>query len=62
MRTVDEYLYKASEFDTRARDVTHAGLKKRYADLAECYRTLAAERQRMIADSTIQSDPPLRSH
>jgi hypothetical protein len=62
MRTVAEYLAKASEFADLAESEKHAGLKKRYADLADCYRMLAAERQRMIADSTIQSDPPLRSH
>jgi len=62
MRTVGEYLDKASEFEAMAKGEQVPSLKKRYADLAECYRMLAAERQRLIADSTIQSDPPLRSH
>jgi hypothetical protein len=62
MRTVAEYLDKAAEFDALARAESHPSLKKRYADLAECYRMLAAERQRLIGDKTLQSDPPLRSH
>jgi hypothetical protein len=62
VRSVADYLSKATEFDTLASEAPEPSLRKRYADLAECYRLLAAERQRLIADSTIQSDPPLSSH
>ena len=63
MRSVKEYLARAAEFEALAnRPGQISTLKKRYADLAECYRMLAAERQRLISDKTLQSDPPLRSH
>ncbi len=54
MRTIGEYLAKAAEFDELATTATHASLKKRYADLAECYRLLASERKRLIADGTLE--------
>jgi hypothetical protein len=53
MRSVTEYTLKALEFDGLAAATTEAALKKRYADLAECYRLLATERQRLITDGTI---------
>jgi hypothetical protein len=58
MRSVAEYLGKAAEFDELARVTTEAALKKRYADVAECYRLLASERQRLIEAGTIQSEKP----
>jgi len=48
MRSVAEYLAKAAEFDALARSSSEPSLRKRYADMAECYRLLAAERQRLI--------------
>jgi hypothetical protein len=56
MRTTDEYLAKAAEFEGLAARTKEAGLKKRYGDLAECYRLLAAERQRVIAQGTVRPD------
>jgi hypothetical protein len=56
MRSVAEYLAMAATFDEQARSAREPSLKKRYADISECYRLLAAERQRLIAEGAIQSD------
>ena len=56
MRTIDEYLAKAAEFADLAARTKEAGLKKRYGDLAQCYRLQAAERQRLIAQGTVRPD------
>ena len=56
MRSVSEYLQKAAEFDRLAAEATQASLRKRYADLAECYRLLASERQRLIEEGTLELD------
>jgi hypothetical protein len=56
MKTVAEYKAKADEFDALAAKATQPGLKKRYADMAECYRLLAEERARLVADGTLPSD------
>jgi hypothetical protein len=45
MRSVKEYLTYAAYFETPAAPATDAALKKRFADLAERYRLLAAERE-----------------
>jgi hypothetical protein len=58
MRSVAEYFGKAAEFDELARAATESGLKKRYADVAECYRLLASERQQLIAKGAIKSELP----
>ena len=58
MRSIAEYLAKAAEFDELAGTATEPALKKRYADVAECYRLLANERQRLIAAGAIKSDQP----
>ena len=55
MRSVTDYMLKALEFDGLAAATAEATLKKRYADLAECYRLLAAERQRLIIEGTISN-------
>jgi hypothetical protein len=52
-RTVEENLSLASEFDRLARDPALAG---RYTDLGACYRLLADERKRLIAQGTIRPD------
>ena len=57
MREVSEYLAKAAEFATRAADAADEGLKRRYLDLAECYRLLAAERRRLIAEGQLAPSP-----
>jgi hypothetical protein len=58
MRTVAEYHAKAAEFDDLARAAAQPGLKKRYADLAECFRLLAQERERLVIEGVIPMDPP----
>jgi hypothetical protein len=58
MRSVVEYLQKAAEFDELASGAGDPALKKRYADLAECYRLLASERQRLVATGVVKSEPP----
>ena len=55
MRSIAEYLGKAAEFDRLAVE-GDAPLKKRYADLAECYRLLAQERKRLIDEGAIPSE------
>jgi hypothetical protein len=57
MRTVAEYNAKADEFDAFARNAATPGLKKRYADLAECYRLLAKEREQLVTQGVIPMDP-----
>jgi hypothetical protein len=56
MRSVEEYLNRAQEFDELAARTDDSALKTRYADLAACYRLLASERRRLIADSTLSPD------
>jgi hypothetical protein len=48
MRTLAEYLMKAIECDYLANAAPDPALKKRYSDLAECYRLFAKERERLI--------------
>ena len=55
MREVSEFIAKAEEFDARAAEAPDAALKRRYADLAACYRLLAAEREQLIAAGAISS-------
>ena len=56
MRSVTEYLLKALELDGLAAAAPEEAFRKRYADLAECYRRLAAERERLIGEGTIRPD------
>jgi len=56
MRTVAEYLDKAIEFETLAATSPEESLRKRFADIAACYRLLAKERERLIATGAI---PPI---
>jgi hypothetical protein len=56
VRSVGEFLAKAAEFDELAGSASEPTLKKRYADIAECYRLLASERQRLIATGEIKSN------
>jgi hypothetical protein len=57
MRTVVEYLDKAAEFDALARAAVHPGLRTRYADLADCYRMLAKEREQLVVQGAIPGEP-----
>ena len=56
MRTVSEYRAKAAEFQALADETITPALKKRYADMAECYRVLADERERLVKDGELRSD------
>ena len=59
MRSAKEYLARAAEFEALAnRPGQISTLKKRYADLAETYRGMAQERERLIAEGVIESEPP----
>jgi hypothetical protein len=48
MRTVAEYVAKAAEYLSRAQREREPAARKRLLDMAESYRVMAAERQRMI--------------
>ena len=63
MRSVIEYMKLAEQYDADAQAQTEPGLKKRFADIAQCYRLLAEERQKLIAAGKIPSDldTPLQS-
>lgn len=56
MRSVVEYMARAAEFDELARSSSEPALKRRYADIAECYRLLARERQRLIETGSIEPE------
>jgi hypothetical protein len=49
MRTVAEYAAKATEFDDLAAITPDPALRKRYADLADGYRVLAKNGERIAA-------------
>jgi hypothetical protein len=55
VRSVGEYLAKAAEFDGLAASASKPTLKKRYADMAECYRLLASERQRLVETGAVKN-------
>ncbi len=54
MRSVAEYLQRAAEFEALAASATVDALRKRYDDIAACYRLLAKEREWLIG--TIEDD------
>ena len=54
MRSVEEYVSKAEEFERLAAGSANASLAKRYADVASCFRLLAEERKRLIVEGTIE--------
>jgi hypothetical protein len=56
MLSVAQYLEKAAEFDKLTKEVSKPVLKKRYADIAECYRLLANDLQRLITTGLIESN------
>ncbi|MGO8908974.1 MAG: hypothetical protein ACLQDM_06565 [Bradyrhizobium sp.] len=58
MRSVAEYLETAAEFDELARLTSEAVLKTRYAHVAECYRLLAGELQRLIETGALKPEQP----
>ena len=52
MRTVAEYLEKAVEFEAFAATSSEC-MRKRFADIAACYRLLARDRERLVATGAI---------
>jgi hypothetical protein len=56
MRSVEQYMEKAAEFDKLTKEVSEPVLKKRYADIAECYRLLANDLKRLIATGVFESN------
>ena len=57
MRSVADYLEKAAEFEALAAAADIDVLKKRYGDIAACYRLLAKDREWLIGTGTIPSEP-----
>jgi hypothetical protein len=53
MRTVEQYLEKAVEFEAFAATSSNEAMRKRFSDIAACYRLLAEERKRLIATGVI---------
>lgn len=56
MRTVEQYLEKAVEFDTFAATSSNEAMQKRFADIAACYRLLARDRERLVAAGAIPAE------
>ena len=56
MRTTEDYLDEAAKFHSLAALCSEPSLKSRYADLAECFRLLAAERRLLIEQGTLEAD------
>jgi hypothetical protein len=61
VRTVAEYLERAAEFEALAATTSIDTLKKRYVDIAACYRLLAKEREWLISTAAIDGSDPLES-
>jgi hypothetical protein len=57
--SVPEYLERAAEFEALAATATVEVLRKRYADIAACYRLLAKEREWLIGTGAIEGDQPI---
>ncbi len=58
MRSVAEYLKRAAEYEALAASAGDDVLKKRYGDIAACYRLLANEREWLIGTGAIEGDLP----
>jgi hypothetical protein len=58
MHRVAEYLETAAEFDDLARLTFEPALRARYAHVAECYRLLASELQRLIEAGALKPEQP----
>lgn len=59
MRSVAEYLKRAAEFEALAASAGVDVLKRRYGDIAACYRLLAQERERLIGTGAIEGEQPI---
>jgi hypothetical protein len=56
VRSVAEYLERAAEFEKLAGSASLEALRKRYADIAACYRLLAKERELLINTGAIDGE------
>jgi hypothetical protein len=61
VRSVAEYLDRAAEFEALAATASVEVLKKRYGDIAACYRLLAREREWLINTGAIEGEQPINS-
>jgi len=59
LRTVAEYLERAAEFEALAAMAGVDELRKRYGDIAACYRLLAREREWLIGTGAIEGEEPI---
>ncbi|MBT1516949.1 hypothetical protein KIP88_41905 [Bradyrhizobium sp. SRL28] len=57
VRSVAQYWERAAEFDALAVTATVEGLRKRYSDIAACYRLLAKEREWLVGRGAIEGEP-----
>ena len=60
MRSVSDYLKRAAEFEALAATTDVDALRKRYGDIAACYRLLAKEREWLIETGAIEGEQPGR--
>jgi hypothetical protein len=59
VRSVAECLKMAAQFEALAAAATVEVLRKRYDDIAACYRLLAKDREHLIATGALQDDQPI---
>jgi hypothetical protein len=62
LRSVAEYLERAAEFDNLAASASVEVLRKRYADIAACYRLLAKDREWLISTGAIEGEQTTLDH
>jgi hypothetical protein len=58
MRTAAEYLEKAAQFDGLAKTCCDPELQRQLAEVAESFRLIARERQRLIKAGPIEPESP----
>jgi hypothetical protein len=56
MRTVEQYLEKTVDFDAFSATSSNEIMRKRFADIAACYRLLARDRERLVAMGAIPQE------
>jgi hypothetical protein len=58
LRSIAEYFERATEFEQMAASASVDVLRKRYADIAACYRLLAKDREWLINTGAIGGAEP----
>jgi hypothetical protein len=61
VRSIADYLQRAAEFEALAATTDVELLRKRYADIAACYRLLAKDREWLIGTGAVEGEPPIRA-